>query len=56
MNVITTLLTREYKIDCQVPDNYTEWVSNTQRYKTLGNAFNVDVVAHILSFIPEKDR
>lgn len=35
-----------------LPDNYTEGISNTQRYKTLGNAFNVDVVAHILSFIP----
>ncbi len=35
-----------------VPDNYTEWVSNSQRYKTLWNAFNVDVVARILSFIP----
>jgi len=34
-----------------VPDNYTEGVSNSQRYKMLGNAFNVDVVAHILSFI-----
>jgi len=32
-----------------VPDNYTEGVSNSQRYKMLGNAFNVDVVAHILS-------
>lgn len=35
-----------------LPDNYTEGVSNTQRYKCCGNAFNVDVVAHILSFIP----
>lgn len=35
-----------------VPDGYTEGVSNTQRYKTLGNAFNADVIAHILSFIP----
>lgn len=34
-----------------LPDNYTQGVSNTQRYKCLGNAFNVDVVAHILSFI-----
>jgi len=32
-----------------LPDNYTEGVSNSQRYKMLGNAFNVDVVAHILS-------
>lgn len=43
-------------IECErlqgLPDNYTEGISNTQRYKCLGNAFNVDVVAHILSFIP----
>lgn len=43
-------------VECErlqgLPDNYTEGISNTQRYKTLGNAFNVDVVAHILSFIP----
>lgn len=43
-------------VECErlqgLPDNYTEGVSNTQRYKCLGNAFNVDVVAHILSFIP----
>lgn len=29
-------------------------ISKTQRYKCLGNAFNVDVVAHILSFIPKE--
>lgn len=43
-------------VECErlqgLPDNYTEGVSNSQRYKCLGNAFNVDVVAHILSFIP----
>lgn len=42
-------------IECErlqgLPDNYTEGISNTQRYKCLGNAFNVDVVTHILSFI-----
>ena len=31
-----------------VPDGYTEGVSNTQRYKMLGNGWTVDVVAHIL--------
>jgi DNA (cytosine-5)-methyltransferase 3A len=43
-------------IECErlqgLPDGYTDGISNTQRYKCLGNAFNVDVVAHILSFIP----
>ena len=34
-----------------LPDQYTEGISNTQRYKCCGNAFNADVVAHILSFI-----
>jgi len=44
-------------VECErlqgLPDNYTEGVSNTQRYKCCGNAFNVDVVAHILKFIPK---
>lgn len=40
------------RLQC-LPDNYTEGISNTQRYKCLGNAFNVDVVAHILNFIKD---
>ena len=39
-------------IECErlqtVPDNYTEGVSNTQRYRMLGNGWTVDVIAHIL--------
>ena len=31
-----------------VPDNYTEGVSNTQRYKMLGNGWTVNVISHIL--------
>ena len=46
--------TREVERLQGVPDNYTEGVSNSQRYKTLGNAFNVDVVSWILSFIPNE--
>lgn len=34
-----------------VPEGYTEGVSNTQRYKMLGNGWTVDVIAHILSGI-----
>ncbi len=30
-----------------VPDNYTSIVSNSQRYKMLGNGWTVDVIAHI---------
>ena len=30
-----------------VPDGYTEGVSNTQRYRMLGNGWTVDVIAHI---------
>jgi DNA-cytosine methyltransferase len=43
-------------IECErlqgLPDNYTDGISDTQRYKCLGNAFNVDVISHILSFLP----
>ena len=38
-------------IECErlqtLPDNYTQGVSNTQRYKCLGNGWTVDVIAHI---------
>jgi len=39
-------------IECErlqtIPDNYTKGVSNTQRYKALGNGWTVDVIVHIL--------
>jgi DNA (cytosine-5)-methyltransferase 3A len=42
-------------VECErlqtVPDNYTEGVSNTQRYKMLGNGWTVDVIAHIFKGI-----
>jgi site-specific DNA-cytosine methylase len=38
-------------IECErlqtLPDNYTDGVSNTQRYKMIGNWWTVDVVAGI---------
>lgn len=37
------------------PEGYTEGVSNTQRYKMLGNGWTADVVAHILGFIPKEE-
>jgi len=35
-----------------LPDNYTEGVSNSQRYKMIGNGWTVDVIAHIFSYLP----
>lgn len=33
-------------------DGYTEGVSNTQRFKMLGNGWTVDVISHILGWLP----
>ena len=30
-----------------IPDGYTEGVSNTQRYKMLGNSWTADIIAHL---------
>jgi len=42
------LLPIEYERLQTVPDNYTEGVSNTQRYNMLGNGFTIKVIEHIL--------
>ena len=34
-----------------LPDNWTDCVSNTQRYKAIGNGWTIDVIAHILKCI-----
>ena len=63
-NTLTTVqkdnvVTMDYKyyrkltpIECErlqtLPDNYTEGVSNTQRYKMLGNGMTCAVIEHIL--------
>jgi DNA (cytosine-5)-methyltransferase 3A len=45
-------------IECErlqtVSDNYTSIVSDTQRYRMLGNGWTVDVIAHIFSYLPKK--
>jgi len=42
-------------IECErlqtVPDNYTAGVSDSQRYKMLGNGWTVDVIAHIFKHL-----
>ena len=43
-------------VECErlqtLPDEWTAGVSNTQRYKALGNGWTVDVIAHIFKQIP----
>ena len=39
-----------------VPLHYTACVSDSQRYKMLGNGWTVDVVAHIFSGLPVADQ
>jgi len=38
-------------VECErlqtIPDNYTDCVSDTQRYKMIGNGWTIDVIAHI---------
>ena len=42
-------------IECErlqtFPDNYTAVVSNSQRYKALGNSWTVDIIYHLLKYI-----
>lgn len=44
-------------VECErlqtLPDNWTEGVSNTQRYKAIGNGWTVDVIAHILKGVAD---
>jgi DNA (cytosine-5)-methyltransferase 3A len=43
-------------IECEklqtLPIDYTQGISDTQRYKCIGNGWTVDVIAHILSYLP----
>lgn len=34
-----------------LPDDYTKAISDSQRYKSIGNGWTVDVIAHILKGI-----
>lgn len=39
-------------IECErlqnIPDNFTDCISNTQRYKAIGNGWTINVISHIL--------
>lgn len=47
------IIRKLHPIECErlqtLPDGYTEWISDSQRYKALGNWWTVDVIAHIFN-------
>lgn len=51
--VIKEKLRRLTPVECErlqtVPDNYTVGVSDTQRFKMLGNGWTIDIIAHLLN-------
>lgn len=49
---IRKLTPRECERLQTVPDDYTSVVSNSQRYKMLGNGWTVGVIAYFFSFLP----
>jgi len=61
-NVLKTknLVRAFHPIECErlqtLPDNYTEGVSKTQRYKAIGNGWTVDVIAHIFECMKGTDH
>jgi DNA (cytosine-5)-methyltransferase 3A len=52
---INSRIRRLTPIECErlqtVADNYTNYVSDSQRYKMLGNGWTIDVIAHILNYV-----
>jgi DNA (cytosine-5)-methyltransferase 3A len=52
---INNRIRRLTPLECErlqtVKDNYTNHVSDSQRYKMLGNGWTVDVIAHIFSYL-----
>jgi DNA (cytosine-5)-methyltransferase 3A len=55
---IQGVIRRLTPIECErlqtVKDNYTDCVSDTQRYRMLGNGWTVSVVSHIFSYLPKE--
>jgi DNA-cytosine methyltransferase len=51
----TSRIRRLTPIECErlqtVKDNYTNHVSDSQRYKMLGNGWTIDVIAHIFNYL-----
>ena len=46
----------EYERLQTLPDNYTAGIADGARYTAIGNGWTVDVIAHILSYIPQEEK
>ena len=55
VEIVNSRIRRLTPIECErlqtVADNYTNYVSDSQRYKMLGNGWTVSVVSHIFKYI-----
>lgn len=56
--LIDDVVRKPTPIECErlqtLPDNYTACLSDNERRKVIGNGWTVDVIAHILSFLPDE--
>ena len=54
-NAVNSRIRRLTPIECErlqtVKDNYTNYVSDSQRYKMLGNGWTIEVISHIFKYI-----
>jgi DNA-cytosine methyltransferase len=55
---LTSRIRRLTPIECErlqtVKDNYTNYVSDSQRYRMLGNGWTISVICHIFSYLPKE--
>jgi DNA (cytosine-5)-methyltransferase 1 len=55
VEIVNSRIRRLTPIECErlqtVKDNYTNYVSDSQRYKMLGNGWTIEVISHIFKYI-----
>jgi len=56
--VVGDIIRKLTPVECErlmgLPDNYTDGISMTARYKAIGNAFHVEIMKWIISHIPQE--
>lgn len=51
---VRKLMPLEYERLQNLPDNYTEGISDCRRYSAIGNGWTVDIIAHIFNFLKKE--